>query len=360
MTLKTVLSAIALVSSVSPCEHAAAMRVLAIESSCDETAAAIVSGGAGQSARVLADIVSSQIERHIPFGGVVPEVASREHLERITQVVDETLAAAELTLADLDAIAVTTGPGLIGALFVGTMFAKGLAFARGLPLVSVNHLRGHLAASRLLDPPPPHPHVALLVSGGHTALYRVHGAQIRTLGTTLDDAAGEAFDKTAKMLGIPYPGGAALSRAAQGGRRDAVALPVGLPQKVNLDFSFSGLKTAVRVHLQKRTMPLEEEERRDLCASIEGTIVDALVSKAVRACEREGLRDLVLAGGVAANGHLRERAQAAMAAIGGRAHAPAKAWCTDNAAMIGAAALDAIAAGEIATLAVAPRAYWPL
>jgi N6-L-threonylcarbamoyladenine synthase len=331
------------------------MRVLAIESSCDETAAAIVESGG----RVLADIVSSQIERHIPFGGVVPEVASREHLERITAVVEQALAAAQLSLADIDAIAVTTGPGLIGALFVGTMFAKGLAYGRGLPLVAVNHLQGHLAASRLLTPPPPRPHVALLVSGGHTALYRVD-ASIRTLGTTLDDAAGEAFDKTAKMLGIPYPGGAALSRAAEGGRRDAVALPIGMPQKANLDFSFSGLKTAVRVHLQKRTAPLGEDERRDLCASIEAVIVEALVSKAVRACEREGLRDLVLAGGVAANGHLRERAAQAMALIGGRAHAPPKPWCTDNAAMIGAAALDAIAAGETASLSVAPRAYWPL
>lgn len=337
------------------------MRVLAIESSCDETAAAIVESGG----RVLADIVSSQIERHIPFGGVVPEVASREHLERITAVVQEALAAAQLTLEQIDAIAVTTGPGLIGALFVGTMFAKGLAFARGLPLIAVNHLRGHLAASRLLSPPPPYPHVALLVSGGHTALYRVDETQIRTLGTTLDDAAGEAFDKTAKMLGIAYPGGAALSREAEGGNRAAVSLPVGLPQKVSLDFSFSGLKTAVRVHLQKRTQalfgaPLSADERRDLCASIEGVIVEALVSKAVRACEREGLKDLVLAGGVAANGHLRERAQRAMLAIGGRAHAPAKAWCTDNAAMIGAAALVQLEAGEVAALNVAPRAYWPL
>ena len=350
------------------------MRVLAIESSCDETAAAVVESGG----RVLSDIVSSQIERHIPFGGVVPEVASREHLERITDVVAQALAAAQLTLDDLDAIAVTTGPGLIGALFVGTMFAKGLAYGRGLPLISVNHLRGHLAASRLLSSPPPRPHVALLVSGGHTALYRVDDANaIRTLGATLDDAAGEAFDKTAKMLGIPYPGGAALSRAAEGGNRHGVALPIGIPQKANLDFSFSGLKTAVRVHLQKARQTrgehaLDEQERRDLCASIEGAIVEALVSKAVRACEREGLKDLVLAGGVAANGHLRERAQQAMVAIGGRAHAPPKQWCTDNAAMIGAAALEQLHAGAheastdgsrsriISELAVAPRAYWPL
>ena len=332
-------------------------RVLAIESSCDETAAAVVVRD-GSRITILSDVVSSQIERHIPFGGVVPEVASREHLERIEAVVAQALAAANCGVADLDAIAVTAGPGLIGALFVGTMFAKGLAYARQIPLLAVNHLAGHLAASLLLDPAAPRPHIALLVSGGHTALYRVD-ENVSTLGTTLDDAAGEAFDKTAKMLGIAYPGGAQLSHCARGGDRTAVTLPLALRQRDNLNFSFSGLKTAVRTHLQAHPIT-SDGDKRNLCASIEGAIVEALVVKAVRACEREQIFDLVLGGGVAANGHLRERALEEIEKLGGRLHAPPPRWCTDNAAMIGAAGLLAFERGENSGLAVAPRAYWPL
>ncbi len=338
------------------------MLVLAIETSCDETAAALVEQ---TEARIVvrADVVHSQVERHAVFGGVVPEVASREHLDRIAPVVAEAMRGVALT--ELDAIAVTAGPGLIGALFVGVLYAKGLAYALGKPLIGVNHLAGHMAASSLLDAPPPRPHVALLVSGGHTALYLVSDAGVKTLGTTLDDAAGEAFDKTAKMLGIPYPGGAELSRTAQGGKRDAYALPIALPRKDSLDFSFSGLKTAVRTLLvaQPVTTP---EAKRDLCAAIEGVIVEALVIKARRACERVGVKDLVLAGGVAANDFLRTRAAEELTKIGGKAHAPPKKWCTDNAAMIGAAALAQLQLSPQmplqtgAGLDIAPKAYWPL
>jgi len=292
------------------------MRLLAIESSCDETAAAIIDGNR----KILADIVSTQFEQHAPFGGVVPEVASREHMATVATAVTRALETASCTYADLDAVAVTVGPGLIGSLFVGVMFAKGLSLARKLPLVAVNHLEGHLAAVDLLGEPVPYPHVALLVSGGHTALYRVDGPfNVRTLGVTLDDAAGEAFDKTAKMLGLGYPGGAKLSRTAVGGNPAFLPLPIAMKDK--LDFSFSGLKTAVHTQLQKLGQPLHEAMLRDVCASIENAIVGALVSKARAACEREGIDALVLGGGVAANGPLRDRCAEAMERIGGRCYA---------------------------------------
>jgi N6-L-threonylcarbamoyladenine synthase len=332
--------------------------LLAIESSCDETAAAIVEDSVRT--RVLADVVSTQIERHAPFGGVVPEIASREHMATLAMVVEEALARAGKTLSDLDAIAVTLGPGLIGSLFVGVMFAKGVALARKIPLVAVNHLEGHLAAVDLLEGDPvPYPHVALLVSGGHTALYRVDGPfEVKTLGVTLDDAAGEAFDKTAKMLGLGYPGGARLSRTAVSGNAAFLPLPVAMKDK--LDFSFSGLKTAVHTQLQKFGMPLSEDMMRDVCASIENAIVTALVDKAAMACEREHVDVLVLGGGVAATGPLRDRCAARMAAMGGRSFAPPKVWCTDNAAMIAAAGVRRMRAGRVSGLDGAPKAYWPL
>lgn len=333
----------------------AVVRLLAIESSCDETAAAVLQQSDGRIV-VLSDVVHSQVARHAVFGGVVPEVASREHVASISRIVDEALSASGLTLSALDGVAVTHGPGLIGSLFVGLQFAKGICVALDKPLFAVSHLEGHLAACDLLATPPPRPHIALLVSGGHTALYRVgEQGHERTLGQTIDDAAGEAFDKTAKMLGIAYPGGAELSARARRGNRERFSLPVALPQKDNLNFSFSGLKTAVSTLLGK--VQRDEQTDADICAAIEHAICKALVQKAVAACEREGLQDLVLAGGVAANDTLRSSAEAAMNARGGRLHAPPKKWCTDNAAMIGAAALRQ---PVVATLDVPAKAYLPL
>lgn len=347
------------------CDGRRVVRVLAIESSCDETAAAVVRKD-GDRLVVESDVVHTQIARHAVFGGVVPEVASREHVASISPVVHEALRRAKLEFSDIDALAVTHGPGLIGSLFVGVLFAKGLAAALNKPLLGVNHLEGHLAACDLLDEPPARPHVALLVSGGHTALYVVgeQGHQ-QTLGQTIDDAAGEAFDKTAKMLGIAYPGGAELSRRARGGNADRFTLPVGLAQRDNLDFSFSGLKTAVSTLLQKTAR--DEATDADFCASIERVIVRALVTKAVAACERAGLDRLVLAGGVAANDLLRTECDVQMRKRGGRVFAPPKKWCTDNAAMIAAAALRvqrlALAdadASEFASLQLPAKAYLPL
>ncbi|MCC6811597.1 MAG: tRNA (adenosine(37)-N6)-threonylcarbamoyltransferase complex transferase subunit TsaD [Deltaproteobacteria bacterium] len=334
------------------------MPLLAIESSCDETAAAIVASDG----RVLADIVSTQVDKHARFGGVVPEVASREHMATITANVRAAFLQAECDWPDIEAIAVTLGPGLIGALFVGVLYAKGAALARRIPLIGVNHLEGHLAAVDLLahdHGPTPYPHVALLVSGGHTALYRVDAPfSVRTLSVTLDDAAGEAFDKTAKQLGFGYPGGAKLSAAAVGGDASAVPFPIAMRDRV--DFSFSGLKTAVATHLQKRTQPLDAPALRDLCASIEHAIVSALVSKAMMAVDAERVSTLVLGGGVAANGPLRERAAAEMQTRAGRVLIPPRAWCTDNAAMIAAAGWRRLRAGKVSGLDAAPKAYWPL
>jgi N6-L-threonylcarbamoyladenine synthase len=276
--------------------------VLGIETSCDETAAAIVEDGR----RVLADVVASQILVHAPYGGVVPEVASRQHVATIVPVIQRTVADAGITLGDLDAIAVTCGPGLVGALLVGVETAKSLAFALGKPLVGVNHLAGHLAAVFLGDDaPPPFPHLALLVSGGHTALIRVdEPGRTSLLGATRDDAAGEAFDKVGKLLGLGYPGGVAIDRLAATGNPRAVELPRALPARDDLDFSFSGLKTAVSTRLAKTGVP-EGTALADFCASFQSAVVDVLVRKSRRALVREGLGALVVCGGVAANRGLR-------------------------------------------------------
>jgi len=279
--------------------------VLGVETSCDETAAAIVEDGR----RVRADTVASQILVHAPYGGVVPEVASRQHVATIVPVIRRAAADAGVALRDLDGIAVTCGPGLVGALLVGVETAKALGYALGKPVVGVNHLAGHLAAVFLEDPslpePPPYPHLALLVSGGHTALIRVDGpGATRLLGNTRDDAAGEAFDKVGKMLGLGYPGGVVIDRLAATGNPRAVALPRALPGRDDIDFSFSGLKTAVSTLLGGRAAP-EGEALADLCASFQAAVVDVLVRKSRRALVREGLGHLVVCGGVAANRGLR-------------------------------------------------------
>ena len=309
------------------------MLVLGIETSCDETAAAIVEDGR----RVLADVVASQILVHAQYGGVVPEVASRQHVATIVPVIQRTVADAGIALGDLDAIAVTCGPGLVGALLVGVETAKSLAFALGKPLVGVNHLAGHLAAIFLgEEAPPPFPHLALLVSGGHTALIRIdEPGKTSLLGATRDDAAGEAFDKVGKLLGLGYPGGVAIDRLAATGNPRAVELPRALPARDDLDFSFSGLKTAVATRLAKTGAP-EGPALADFCASFQSAVVDVLVRKSRRALVREGLDALVVCGGVAANRGLRAALAEAARADGFGLFIPPPKRCTDNAAMIAA------------------------
>lgn len=305
--------------------------VLGIETSCDDTCAAVVSG-AGE---IRSSVVSSQVE-HDRFGGVVPEIAARRHLELTTPVIDEALARAGADLDDLTGVAVTAGPGLVGALLVGLACAKAIAAARGLPLYAVDHLQGHVSANFAAPDPFEPPFVCLVASGGHTFLARVEQRTgFEVLGSTLDDAAGEAFDKGARMLGLPFPGGPHLQRAAEQGDPEAFDLPraLGVP---GLDFSFAGLKTSLLYAV--RDMGGEEASRRrsDLAASFQEAIVDALARRSARALEQTGLDRLAVGGGVAANGPLRER----LAGLGVEIHVPAPALCTDNAAMIALAALD--------------------
>ena len=320
-------------------------RVLAIESSCDETAAAVVEGS-----HVLASVVRSQIEIHGRFGGVVPELASRYHLGAVVPVVDEALARAGRGLDELDAIAVTEGPGLVGALLVGVQMARGLALATGLPVVGVHHMEGHLFSAFLGDETRParplRPHVALLVSGGHTELCDVAGlGRYRMLGATRDDAAGEAYDKVAKLLGLGYPGGPIIDRLAVEGDATAVPLPRGMIDRDSLEFSFSGLKTAVRVHVDRHGQPDSRKALVDLCASFQAAVVDVLVRKARLALRRTGRDRLHIVGGVAANRALRLAAEQAAAAHGFSFDAVPLRYCGDNAAMIGAAAAARIEAG---------------
>lgn len=326
------------------------LAVLGIETSCDETAAAVVT----EEGEVLSDVVRSQIAIHAPYGGVVPEIASRDHARAIVPVVREALARAGKTIADVDGIAVTARPGLSGALLVGMSMAKGLAWASGKPLVGVDHLVGHLLAVFLRrddTPPPQYPFVALLASGGHTALYRVDGPRldaVRELGATRDDAAGEAFDKVAKLLGLGYPGGPVIDRlAAQGdASRAREAVPKPMARRDSLEFSFSGIKTAVARHVAARGGPPSGQDLADLCAAFQGTVVDMMVRKTVRAAEQEGIARVVIAGGVAANKGLRAQLAAACARRGLTLFVPAFASCTDNAAMIAYAGALRFAAGE--------------
>jgi len=319
------------------------VRLLAIETSCDETAAAVVEDGR----RVLSDVVSTQIEIHRRWGGVVPELASRNHVVQIMPVVDEAVTAAGGPGA-IDALAVTSGPGLVGALLVGVQVAKGLAAAWEKPLVGVNHLEGHLLAAFLGDEPPTFPFLGLVVSGGHTSLYEARGfGQYRLLGQTRDDAAGEAFDKGAKLLGLPYPGGVAIDRLARTGDPAAIRFPKAIVKGADLDFSFSGLKTALLHHVRKHGVP-EGQGLADLCASYQEAIVQALVQKAVRAARRFQLPTLVLAGGVAANSRLRAAAaQRAADYEDLRLVVPAVRLCTDNAAMIAVAGTQAHLRGAL-------------
>lgn len=331
------------------------MVVLGIESSCDETAAAVVRDGNV----ALSNVIASQVKVHERYGGVVPEIASRKHIEAIVPVILQALEDAGVTLAGIDGIAVTRGPGLIGSLLVGLSTAKALAFARRLPLIGVNHLEGHVAASFLMDHPPNFPFVALVVSGGHTTIYRVEGFQrFAVLGQTRDDAAGEAFDKAAKLLEIGYPGGVVIDRLARKGNHEAFPFPRAM--RDSLDFSFSGLKTSLLTRVKMRGIPFTAAELPDLTASYQEAICDVLVEKTLRAAAMLSATRVVVCGGVAANSRLRERFRNDAASVGIDVFIPSPVFCTDNAAMIAVVGTHLLQAGQRDRLDLNAVSRWPL
>ncbi|MBM4212263.1 MAG: tRNA (adenosine(37)-N6)-threonylcarbamoyltransferase complex transferase subunit TsaD [Gammaproteobacteria bacterium] len=335
------------------------MRILAIESSCDESAAAVYETGRG----LLAHEVFSQIDLHQIYGGVVPELASRDHVQRLLPIVERVLAqaAGEDSAAKIDGIAYTAGPGLIGALLTGAALARSLAQAWGVPTIGVHHLEGHLLAPLLEPEPPPYPHVALLVSGGHTMLIECAGiGRYTLLGETRDDAAGEAFDKSAKLLGLPYPGGPHLARLAERGRAKRHEFPRPMLDRPGLEFSFSGLKTAVLHAVRALPAEVVDQERADIAHALQEAVVDTLVAKSLCAMSATGLDALVVSGGVSANRRLRERLDAAAARVGVRVYYPRLEFCTDNAAMIAVAGEARLSAGERDGLGIRARAQWPL
>ncbi|MGQ9569948.1 MAG: tRNA (adenosine(37)-N6)-threonylcarbamoyltransferase complex transferase subunit TsaD [Thermodesulfovibrionales bacterium] len=342
--------------------------ILGIDTSCDDTAASVVEDGI----KILSNIVSNQVEIHEKYGGIVPELASRRHIEMIWPVVDEALKTAHIKLKDISAVAVCHGPGLIGSLLVGCSFAKALCYSKGIPLIAVNHLEGHIFSSFLEEPHPSFPFLALIVSGGHTCLYRVDDfRKYRELGRTRDDAAGEAYDKVAKLLGLGYPGGPVIEKLSKDGNPLAIDFPRAyLPE--SLDFSFSGIKTAVLNYVKKQRTESKElgvnaEFRipnsallNDIAASFQASVLDVLVKKAEWAIRKEGIKRIVLTGGVAANNELRKR----MKEMGDKREAeifiPSPFLCTDNAAMIASAGYYHLQAGDIAGLDLNPQAYLPL
>ena len=335
------------------------MRVLGLESSCDETAVAVYDSASG----LLSHRLYSQIALHQAYGGVVPELASRDHVRRLLPLVREALADARSDRQSIDAIAYTAGPGLIGALLVGAGFATGLAIAWGKPALGIHHLEGHLLAPLLEPNPPAFPFLALLVSGGHTQLIDVAGlGRYKILGETLDDAAGEAFDKTAKMLGLPYPGGAALAALAEHGHRDAFLFPRPMLDRPGLDFSFSGLKTAALVALRGRD--LTDATRADVARGFEDAVVETLAEKCRRALEASGHRRLVIAGGVGANRRLRARLAEVVGELGADLYFPRTEFCTDNGAMIALAGClrmeNGSAQSRRAIESLSARANWEL
>ena len=342
------------------------MIVLGIETSCDETAAAIVARDGDGRGRILADVVLSQIEQHAAYGGVVPEIAARAHIDVLDRVVERAMAEAGLDFADLDGIAATAGPGLIGGVIVGLMTGKAIASVANRPFVAVNHLEGHALTARLSDAVP-FPYLLLLVSGGHTEIVKVSGVgRYERWGATIDDALGEAFDKTAKLLGLPYPGGPAVERAALSGDPARFALPRPLIDRDDLNFSLSGLKTAVRLEAEK-VAPLGDDDVADVCASFQAAISDVLAKKVGAALDRyraelspgAPLR-LVVAGGVAANEALRTVLDVVARDRGAELVAPPLRLCTDNGAMIAWAGAERLALGIADGLDTAPRARWPL
>src|SRR5580704_17060913 len=331
------------------------MRILAIESSCDESAAAVLDARAG----LLAHELFSQVELHRAYGGVVPELASRDHVRQLLPLVREALAEGRSDRDSIDAVAYTAGPGLIGALLVGAGFAAGLSLAWGKPAVGIHHLEGHLLAPLLEPKPPGFPLLALLVSGGHTQLVDVAAlGEYRILGETLDDAAGEAFDKTAKLMGLPYPGGAALAKLAESGRGGRFVFPRPMLDRPGLEFSFSGLKTAALVALRGRV--LDDAIRADVAHAFQEAIVETLAEKSRRALAATGHRRLVVAGGVGANVRLRERLAQVAQDAGARLYFPRAEFCTDNGAMIALAGCMRLAAGMRQDAPIGARANWEL
>lgn len=332
------------------------MRVLGLETSCDETGVAVYCGERG----LLAHAVYSQIPLHAEYGGVVPELASRDHVRKTLPLIQGVLADAGLSGADIQGVAYTGGPGLVGALLVGAAIGRGLAWAWGVPALAVHHMEGHLLAPMLEAEPPPFPFVALLVSGGHTQLVDVGGVgQYHLLGESLDDAAGEAFDKTAKLLGLPYPGGPQLARLAERGNPERFQFPRPMTDRPGLEFSFSGLKTFALNTLQAHA-PCDEQTRADIARAFEDAVVETLVIKCRRAVRARARKTLVLAGGVGANRRLRQRMDEMMQAEGGRTYYPRLEFCTDNGAMIAYAGWQRLRAGQHTPLVVDVRARWPL
>jgi N6-L-threonylcarbamoyladenine synthase len=322
------------------------MKILGIDTSCDDTSAAVLSDGRN----VLSSVVNSQIKLHHPYGGVVPELASREHIRNIAPVVNEALSIAGTGINDLDGIAVTIGPGLIGSLLVGLYYGKGFSMARKIPLVAVNHLEGHILSVLLEENRPDFPFIALTVSGGHTSLYHVTGVGKYTqMGQTLDDAAGEAFDKVAKILGLGYPGGSVIEKMSLSGKKDAVDFPRAQISQDSLDFSFSGLKTAVSLFVerwQKSEKMRSEIKKEDIAASFQEAVIDVLSKKIMRAVEKAGVGSMVVAGGVACNRTLRQRLSEEADARGVKFYYPRPAYCTDNGAMIALAGHYRLMRGE--------------
>ena len=340
------------------------MNVLGFESSCDETGVALVQMRPGQTPRLLAEALHTQVAMHADYGGVVPELASRDHIRRVLPLARQVLAQSNCTLADVDVVAYTRGPGLAGALLVGAGVAVALAAALGKPALGIHHLEGHLLSPFLADDKPEFPFTALLVSGGHTQLMDVQGVgRYELLGETIDDAAGEAFDKSAKLLGLGYPGGPALAKLAAQGNPAAFALPRPLLHSADLDFSFAGLKTAVLTQQKKLGDGMTDAQRADLAASTQAAITDVLVAKALKALKQTGSRRLVVAGGVGANLMLREKLNAGAAKLRAQVHYPPLLLCTDNGAMIALAAALRLQHG-LAVLqtdgAFDVRPRWPL
>ena len=335
------------------------MRILALESSCDESAVAVYDDAAG----LLSHEIYSQVDLHRVYGGVVPELASRDHVRRLLPLLKTALADAKTTPAQVNGVAYTAGPGLIGALLTGAALGRSLAYAWNVPAIAVHHLEGHLLAPLLEPDPPPFPHLALLVSGGHTMLIDVaEPGSYAVLGETRDDAAGEAFDKSAKLLGLPYPGGPELAELAARGRVDRFDFPRPMLDRAGLEFSFSGLKTAVSLTVKEcaKTGAIDDATRADIAAGVQRAIVDTLIAKTLRAIEQCGYEALVVAGGVGANRSLRERLAEGARRAGVRVFYPRIEFCTDNAAMIAVAGMARLKAGVHEGPAIRARANWPL
>jgi N6-L-threonylcarbamoyladenine synthase len=335
------------------------MRILALESSCDESAVAVYDDAAG----LLSHEIHSQVDLHRIYGGVVPELASRDHVRRLLPLLRTALADARTTPEQIDGVAYTAGPGLIGALLTGAALGRSLAYAWNVPAIAVHHLEGHLLAPQLEDDPPPFPHLALLVSGGHTMLIDVAAAgSYAVLGETRDDAAGEAFDKSAKLLGLPYPGGPELAKLAAAGNAWRFEFPRPMLDRAGFEFSFSGLKTAVSLAVKQSVSnnALDAATRADIAAGVQEAIVETLIVKTLRALEHTGYDALVVAGGVGANRMLRERLAEAVTRLGAKVFYPRVEFCTDNAAMIAVAGMARLKAGQHESPAIRARATWDL